>query len=457
MGSYDDYYMNPKFDPQKVTIAQLREILDAHNVLYTGGEKKADLIRIFNKHVRPLIPSLLEKKTRASKIKNDSLRSHSIHLLTRRWSIIHVVIFAMLFSFGFAIIYNDEFSNVSTSYERVQKTNWIPCPSNAHCSNDKIISCDKGFVLVSSSIPWLKSFTSRCILDHSLARRVKKYTELLKNIAAKEAGRIECETGHRKNLSFQKLLIQLRNRKFDTDQDFELLTRIVLEHLKSDNDVEVIYKKEAYLTYKVNFKIQEITKEIIGSVFTLILIAYFVGKLIYSQKTSETDSEIKETDSEIKETEMTVLSIYNLEYLSVKEYFHQGLPNRTILGILKLKMPAELVKAHETYKSQNFLNRTHRMFHGTKSLCDPQRFIENPQAKFCKKGCGVCGIAQEGNRIIYSKYYNHRKMWFANSSSTSFSYCNKCSYLFNSNANAMFVVDVASVFGGSIITVDRDV
>ncbi|CAG8563314.1 7745_t:CDS:2, partial [Racocetra fulgida] len=189
MGSYDDYYMNPKFDPQKVTIAQLREILDAHNVHYTSGEKKADLIRIFNKHVRPLIPSLREKKTRASKIKNDPL--------------------------------------------------------------------------------------------------------------------------------------------------------------KTDSEIK------------------------------------------------ETDSEIKETDSEIKETEMTILSTYNLEYISVKEYFHQGLPNRTILGILKLKMPTELVKAHETYKSQNFLNRTHRMFHGTKSLCNPQRFIENPQAKFCKKGCGVCGIAQE--------------------------------------------------------------
>ncbi|CAG8652909.1 19027_t:CDS:2, partial [Cetraspora pellucida] len=439
MGSYDDY-MNSKFDPQKITIAQLREILDTHNVHYTGGERKADLIRKFNKHIRPLIPSLREKKSLASKLSNDPFLSHSVYLSPCRLSIIHVVIFAMLFSFGFAIIYNDEFSNISTNYDKVPRINWFPCPSNAYCSNDKIISCDKGFVLVSSSIPWLKPFTSRCILDNSLARRVKKYTELLKDIAAKETGRIVCETGLHEHLSFQNLLIQLRNQKLvnmDTDQDFELITRIALEHLKFDDNVEVIYKKDfahktniyiiskypnnflvcqlrAYLTNKINFckvKVQEITQQIIGivltfsgivitlirvfiahflSILTLTFIVYVVGKLIYTKITSE-------TVPEIKETEMTILPTYNLEYLWVKNYFHQGLPNRTILGIFKLEMPTELVNAHKSYKRRNFHNSIHRMFHGTRSLCNPQRFIKNSQAKFCKNGCGVCGIAQEVN------------------------------------------------------------
>ncbi|CAG8763930.1 1867_t:CDS:1, partial [Dentiscutata heterogama] len=68
MKSNKDYYMDPNFLPQKVTMARLREILDTHDISYTGKEKKAGLIKIFNTQIQPLIPSLREKE-----MKNQSL------------------------------------------------------------------------------------------------------------------------------------------------------------------------------------------------------------------------------------------------------------------------------------------------------------------------------------------------------------------------------------------------
>ncbi|CAG8743906.1 24642_t:CDS:2, partial [Dentiscutata erythropus] len=256
MNSYKDY-MDPGFQPQIITIARLREILDAHNIHYTGREKKAGLIRIFNTQIRPLIP-LREKETGltlTSEIKPDS---YSVRSSPRRWSITfrYGVVFVMLtiligflmnYDLGASFCDDADFSNVSVNYDGVPKATCIPCPSHVHCSKDNAISCDKGFILVSSSIQWLKPFTSRCILDLSLARKVKMYTELLKSIVAEETGKFECENGLRENLLFQNLLVPLRNKKLvimDTDQDFEMFTRLALEYLKSDDDVEVTYEKE---------------------------------------------------------------------------------------------------------------------------------------------------------------------------------------------------------------------
>ncbi|CAG8690798.1 24245_t:CDS:2 [Gigaspora margarita] len=406
MNSYKDY-MNPGFQPQKITIARLREILDAHNIHYTGREKKAGLIRIFNTQVRPLVRvKETGLTTLTSEIKNKPY-SYLVRSSSRRWSINYGVIFAILIILiGFLFKYDlstrfcddTEFSNVSVNYSGVPRATCTPCPSNAHCSKDKIISCDKGFILVSSSIHWLKPFTSRCILDLSLARKVKKYTELIKSIAAEETGKVECENGLRENLLFKNLLIPLRKKfvNMDTDQDFEMFTRLALEYLRSDDDIEI--------------------------------------------------------DSSFEKTEMTLLSNYDEDYLSIAKYFHTGLPHNTIIGILKLEMPAEIVSAHAAYKRRNRSMLTYLMFHGTKSLCDPKRFIKNPHGKFCKARCGVCGIVQEGNKTKYaSTYYSEKRhMWFANSSYTSYYYCNR----YNSMTSAMFVVEVVARYGDTITIID---
>ncbi|CAG8743902.1 24641_t:CDS:2 [Dentiscutata erythropus] len=152
---------------------------------------------------------------------------------------------------------------------------------------------------------------------------------------------------------------------------------------------------------------------------------------------------------------MTILSTYDEDYLRVADYFHTGLPHNTILGILKLKMPIELIRDHTAYKRRNssFMS-TYIMFHGTKSLCDPKRFIKNPQDTFCNEGCGVCGIVREGNKTKYaSKYYSDKRhMWFASSSYTSYYYCDR----YSSITNAMFVVEVVAKYGDATIVVDCD-
>ncbi|RIB06636.1 Man1-Src1p-C-terminal domain-containing protein [Gigaspora rosea] len=476
MNSYKDY-LDPGFKPQKITIARLREILDAHNIHYTGREKKAGLIRIFNTQVRPLIRvKETELTTLTSEIENKP-SSYSVRSSPRRWSINYGVIFAMLIILiGFLFKYDlgtrfcddTEFSNVSVNYSGVPSATCTPCPSNAHCSKDKIISCDKGFILVSSSIHWLKPFTSRCILDLSLARKVKKYTELLKSIAAEETGKVECENGLRENLLFKNLLILLLKKKF-----------VNMEYLKSDDDIEVIYRGskkskiyiisknpkrslvcrlKPYIIHKIDFCkawVRENIKLLIG--LSLILIVYFISRkvdLIYSIY-SIYSPQIPEIDSTIEKTEMTLLSNYDEDYISIANYFHTGLPHNTIIGILKLKMPAEIVRAHASYKKRNCSSMsTYIMFHGTKSLCDPKRFITNPHGKFCKARCGVCGIVQEGNKTKYaSTYYSEKRhMWFANSSYTSYYYCNR----YNSMTSAMFVVEVVSRYGDSITIIDCD-
>ncbi|GBB91988.1 hypothetical protein RclHR1_19490005 [Rhizophagus clarus] len=189
--------------------------------------------------------------------------------------------------------------------------------------------------------------------------------------------------------------------------------------------------------------------------------AYETGTDNYSSiniKEKKKKKEKKNSKSKtIRKTKLKTLSSKDEEYKKIKEFFQAGLPNKTILGIIRLQMPTKLVKTHEQYKKElaqtNNLSESqicHRMFHGTKTafLCKPQHFVNNKCALFCKIRCGVCGIVQEGNRAKYSRY--NQRMWFASNSATSLSYCS------GNNVKAMFVVDVVSPSPNSILIIDKD-
>ncbi|CAG8645630.1 8257_t:CDS:2, partial [Scutellospora calospora] len=379
------YYMDPDFLPQKVTMARLREILGEHNVHYTGSEKKADLVALFDSSIRPLIPSLrkreeelknyrtkteaelarsAERKTKTSRksadsssenpqttpkpsrsskrtskgkikaiinesellseestdIETPSIKVRAIapdltpkindkgrlypeisnskrvkednstnrreavayafrnpnHIPTRQinrqpspeliksqirssgWKTILSLFFVILLIGAYARFKMEiGFCNSDTvkggggtedekSFFEITCT---PCPPYAHCSEGKITSCDEGFVFTSSSIHWLKPFTSRCILDLDRAQKIEKYTKLLKKIAAEETGKVDCGSGERENLLFNNLLIPLRQKKLpfqDTDENFEKFTQIALKNLRSDDDIEIVDEKESF-------------------------------------------------------------------------------------------------------------------------------------------------------------------------------------------------------------------
>ncbi|CAG8668195.1 8354_t:CDS:2, partial [Cetraspora pellucida] len=404
----------------------------AHDIRYNGKEKKAGLVKIFNTQIRPLIPSLREKE-----MKNQSLMeniatssgtsSHSDQIISRVAST--------------STSKNIEYSKINN--KRQSNANCTPCPPYAHCSKGKITSCDEGFALASSSIYWLKPFTSRCIFDFNRERKVKEYTKLLKSIAIEEIGKTECESSPRENLLFQNLLVLLRSKKLprqDAEKNFKIFSRLALENLRLDDQVKVIDE-----WYGLNLTTN--TDSIIGHISP-----FGVSEI----------SSFGIPNTKIYKTKITALSMDNSDYLSIKRFFISGLPDCTVLGILKLNMPTKLVEAHEKYKRQNYDMLTHRMFHGTRSLCDPQRFITNPQAIFCNYGCGVCGIMREGNKTTYAS--SRRHMWFANSSSTSYNYCNTSLLLshytymgkYNYVTNAMFVVDVVAKYYESVLIVERD-
>jgi len=159
----------------------------------------------------------------------------------------------------------------------------------------------------------------------------------------------------------------------------------------------------------------------------------------------------------IRKTKLKTLSSKDKEYIEIQQSFQVGLPSKKILGVIRLQMPTKLVETHEQFKKDlaqtNGLSESqicHRMFHGTKTafICKPQHFINNKCALFCKIGCGVCGIVQEGNKSKYSRY--NQRMWFANNSATSLSYCS------SNNVKAMFVVDVVSTSPNSILIIEKD-
>ncbi|CAG8808155.1 16435_t:CDS:2, partial [Gigaspora rosea] len=61
--------------------------------------------------------------------------------------------------------------------------------------------------------------------------------------------------------------------------------------------------------------------------------------------------------------------------------------------------------------------------------------MENNIPNFCKSGCGLCGIVQQGNRKISAK-----RMWFAQQSGMSLGYCNR-----GIKVKVMFVIDCVAI------------
>ncbi|KAF0526846.1 hypothetical protein F8M41_013964 [Gigaspora margarita] len=152
----------------------------------------------------------------------------------------------------------------------------------------------------------------------------------------------------------------------------------------------------------------------------------------------------------IIKTKMTLLTANDSEYINIQQFFRTGLPYNTILGIFKLNMPIHLVIAHKNYRASHFSMTSLRAFHGTKSICSPKRFISNPKAKFCKSGCGVCGIAQNGNK---KKFSSDKKLWFSDNSSISLGYCNGFG---GAGEKAMFVIDLITNMPGPIFTLGSE-
>lgn len=55
--SEGSHYLHPDFDPWKITMDQLREILIEHHVKPpTGAVRKQRLVDLFNEHIKPVIP-----------------------------------------------------------------------------------------------------------------------------------------------------------------------------------------------------------------------------------------------------------------------------------------------------------------------------------------------------------------------------------------------------------------
>ncbi|RIB27611.1 hypothetical protein C2G38_2061513 [Gigaspora rosea] len=150
----------------------------------------------------------------------------------------------------------------------------------------------------------------------------------------------------------------------------------------------------------------------------------------------------------ILNTIMTNLDPGSVQYREIYRRFAVNMPHSVqVLAIIRMQMPTRLVEAHERYK--NDLARrsgvtpasiTHKMFHGTKCICDPSRF-GTAQWNYCnnaRNGCGACGIARNGNSSTFGRCGGGR-MWFAQLSSISFNYCTP-----GAGIKTMFTVDVVS-------------
>ncbi|CAG8581199.1 12732_t:CDS:2 [Ambispora leptoticha] len=158
--------------------------------------------------------------------------------------------------------------------------------------------------------------------------------------------------------------------------------------------------------------------------------------------------------STLTQTKMTILSPNQIDYKNVSQRFNQKLPNSTIKAIFRLQMPKSMVVKHLALKNEMARTAgsadkiTHRMFHGTKTSCDPLRLITSLTPS-CASNCGVCGILREGNRGVHSKQGGGR-MWFAKDSSVSLGYCD------GKPVKTIFMVDVLAERKGDILIVSKD-
>ncbi|CAG8517115.1 3988_t:CDS:2 [Ambispora leptoticha] len=158
--------------------------------------------------------------------------------------------------------------------------------------------------------------------------------------------------------------------------------------------------------------------------------------------------------STLNQTKMTILYPNQIDYEKAYKRFNQNLPNSTIKAIFRLQMPKLMVDKHLALKNEMARTAgsadriTHRMFHGTKTSCDPLRLITSLTPS-CTSNCGVCGILREGNRGAHSRQGGGR-MWFAKNSSVSLGYCD------GKPVKTMFMVDVLSQTTGDILIVSKD-
>ncbi|KAF1985786.1 hypothetical protein K402DRAFT_378534 [Aulographum hederae CBS 113979] len=60
-------YLAPSFDPNSLTVANLRGILVAHSIAYPSSAKKTDLVGLFNEHVAPQGKKLLNVRARTKR------------------------------------------------------------------------------------------------------------------------------------------------------------------------------------------------------------------------------------------------------------------------------------------------------------------------------------------------------------------------------------------------------
>ncbi|CAG8492150.1 17087_t:CDS:2 [Acaulospora morrowiae] len=203
---------------------------------------------------------------------------------------------------------------------------------------------------------------------------------------------------------------------------------------------------------------------------------------------------------EVLTTRMIQLDESDPEYISIKEgfKFNANSMKANILAIMKLQMPTKLERAHEKHKrkmAKRFGKReeevTRRMHHGTKSFtgCDLIRNFEtdenndngingstdsaegstsgstggnslktkpNYDPTFCKENCGVCGIAQCGNKRKYARtksLFRKNRMWFAKDPSVSLGFCN---YGYKGIIKGMFIVDVVNKLDDHIIITTKE-
>nr|CAG8438500.1 15366_t:CDS:2 [Entrophospora candida] len=130
---------------------------------------------------------------------------------------------------------------------------------------------------------------------------------------------------------------------------------------------------------------------------------------------------------------------YDLDYDVAKRSFLNGIPSAKIHGIIRIQMPKIIVDAHQILKKQPGL-RSYKLFHGTKTTCDPMnitRCLRTICNTSVNNNCGVCGIITKGNDTTCSRYGG--TMWFAQSSNTSLCYCSV-----DKGNKAMFLLDVLS-------------
>ncbi|CAG8494146.1 5633_t:CDS:2 [Ambispora leptoticha] len=164
----------------------------------------------------------------------------------------------------------------------------------------------------------------------------------------------------------------------------------------------------------------------------------------------------KETET-LLETRAVILDKNDSDYNKVSTKFKENLKSYRIKFILRLQMSSEITNRHFTarekmMKSQGADDKSkisRKMYHGTKSICDPSKIITGGNPTFCKeKLCGMCGIISHGNRTSNSK--TSGSMWFSDNSENALQYCN------GSKLQAMFWVDVLTTNTEPIVAVDKD-